>query len=121
MSRRITNRQRQQNAGHKRPSVIIFVLMHHKLILQQVFDILMIHGMLVKKNPANMTIPKATFGVMRIQFGIGIFSPPLDAKGNSVRGILACQELSKQFGLHIFESGYTGTKMSDLLKPVRGG
>ena len=37
--------------------------------------------------------------------GIGIFSPPLDARGNSVRGILTCKELSDRFGLHVFEMG----------------
>jgi glutaminase len=35
--------------------------------------------------------------------GIGIFSPPLDARGNSVRGILVAKELSQRFGLHVFE------------------
>lgn len=34
--------------------------------------------------------------------GIGIFSPPLDKKGNSVRGVKVCEELSKRFGLHTF-------------------
>lgn len=34
--------------------------------------------------------------------GIGIFSPPLDKKGNSVRGVQVCEELSKDFGLHTF-------------------
>ena len=36
------------------------------------------------------------------RFGIGIFSPKLDAKGNSVRGIAACERLSRDFGLHVF-------------------
>ncbi|MFE5027892.1 glutaminase A [Streptomyces sp. NPDC056656] len=35
------------------------------------------------------------------QFGIGVFSPPLDGKGNSVRGIAACHLLSDRFGLHL--------------------
>lgn len=34
--------------------------------------------------------------------GIGIFSPPLDKKGNSVRGVKVCEKLSKEFGLHTF-------------------
>jgi glutaminase len=37
--------------------------------------------------------------------GIGIFSPPLDAKGNSVRGVAVCRALCEQFGLHAFEPG----------------
>jgi len=40
--------------------------------------------------------------------GIGLYSPKLDAKGNSVRGVAACSELSRRFGLHAFESGFNG-------------
>jgi glutaminase len=36
------------------------------------------------------------------QLGIGVFSPPLDARGNSVRGIRVCQELSRHLDLHLF-------------------
>jgi glutaminase len=39
------------------------------------------------------------------QRGIGVFSPGLDAYGNSVRGMRVCQELSERLGLHnIFAS-----------------
>ncbi len=38
------------------------------------------------------------------QFGIGVFSPPLDEKGNSVRAIAACHLLSEQFGLHLMRA-----------------
>jgi glutaminase len=31
-----------------------------------------------------------------------VFSPPLDAKGNSVRGIAACRRLSEDLHLHVF-------------------
>lgn len=34
--------------------------------------------------------------------GIGIFSPPLDEVGNSVRAVLACERISDDVGLHIF-------------------
>lgn len=43
--------------------------------------------------------------------GIGLFSPKLDAKGNSVRGVAACTELSRRFGLHAFESGSTAPSL----------
>jgi glutaminase len=45
--------------------------------------------------------------------GIGVFSPLLDARGNSVRGIKVCEELSARFGLHVFELGFTGERLSD--------
>jgi len=52
--------------------------------------------------------------------GIGIFSPPLDAKGNSVRGIRVCAELSERFGLHAFESGFNGPSFAGQMDPARG-
>ncbi len=35
------------------------------------------------------------------QLGIGVFSPPLDARGNSVRGIRVCDAISQDFDLHL--------------------
>jgi len=42
------------------------------------------------------------------QIGIGVFSPKLDAHGNSVRGIRACQELSRYLDLHLFNRPVVG-------------
>ena len=42
--------------------------------------------------------------VLPSQFGLGVFSPPLDKLGNSVRGIKVCQLLSEHFHLHILET-----------------
>jgi glutaminase len=36
------------------------------------------------------------------QLGIGVFSPPLDARGNSVRGIRVCDAISRHCDLHLF-------------------
>jgi glutaminase len=36
------------------------------------------------------------------QMGIGVYSPPLDEEGNSVRGVLACERMSDELGLHMF-------------------
>ncbi|MFP7834489.1 glutaminase A [Marisediminicola sp. LYQ134] len=36
------------------------------------------------------------------QLGLGVYSPPLDGEGNSVRGVLACEKLSDDMGLHVF-------------------
>ncbi len=71
--------------------------------------------------PSKSGVGGGIVGVVPGQFGIGIFSPPLDAKGNSVRGIAACRELADRYGLHCFESGFSGPKFRDLLTPVRGG
>ena len=69
--------------------------------------------------PAKSGVGGGIVGVVPGQFGIGIFSPPLDAKGNSVRGIKVCQELSDKFGLHCFESGFSGQAIGKLMSPVR--
>ncbi len=34
------------------------------------------------------------------QLGIGVYSPLLDGRGNSVRGVLVCRALSQRLGLH---------------------
>lgn len=69
--------------------------------------------------PAKSGVGGGIVAVVPGQFGIGIFSPPLDAKGNSVRGVLACQELSQRYGLHAFEAGFAGPSMADDFKPRR--
>ncbi|MGF1482631.1 MAG: glutaminase A [Cyanophyceae cyanobacterium] len=38
------------------------------------------------------------------KLGIGVFSPPLDDKGNTVRGIKVCENLSQTFGLHLYNA-----------------
>jgi len=35
------------------------------------------------------------------RMGLGVFSPPLDPAGNSLRGVLALTELSERYGLHM--------------------
>jgi glutaminase len=52
--------------------------------------------------PAKSGVGGGIIAVVPGRFGIGIFSPKLDAKGNSVRGIAACERLSRDFGLHVF-------------------
>jgi len=37
------------------------------------------------------------------KMGIAVFSPLLDERGNSVRGVKICEELSQKYGLHIFD------------------
>jgi len=52
--------------------------------------------------PAKSGVGGGIMAVLPGQFGLGVFSPPLDAKGNSVRGIAACERISQDFGLHMF-------------------
>jgi glutaminase len=69
--------------------------------------------------PAKSGVSGGIVAVAPGRFGIAIYSPPLDAKGNSVRGIQFFQELSTRYGLHAFECGFTGPSMSDELKMKR--
>ncbi len=52
--------------------------------------------------PAKSGVGGGIMAVLPGQFGLGVFSPPLDEKGNSVRGIEACKRLSRDFSLHLF-------------------
>jgi glutaminase len=54
--------------------------------------------------PAKSGVGGGIIAVLPGQFGIGIFSPRLDERGNSVRGINVCQELSEHFRLHLFDT-----------------
>ena len=69
--------------------------------------------------PAKSGVGGGIVAVIPGLMGIGIFSPRLDAKGNSVRGIKVCLELSRRFGLHVFESGSGGESLRDQLKLAR--
>jgi glutaminase len=53
--------------------------------------------------PAKSGVGGGIIAVVPGQAGIGVFSPLLDERGNSVRGIRACADLSERFGLHIFD------------------
>ena len=66
--------------------------------------------------PAKSGVGGGIVAVVPGKFAIGTFSPPLDAKGNSVRGIKVCQELSTRFGLHAFECGFSGPTFDEQLR-----
>ncbi len=52
-------------------------------------------------------------GAVNRQLGIGAFSPRLDKKGNSVRGVRALRRMSDELGLHAFEFHNTGSSFFD--------
>ncbi|MEO7836282.1 MAG: glutaminase A [Acidimicrobiales bacterium] len=51
--------------------------------------------------PAKSGVSGGLLAVLPGQFGIAVYSPLLDQRGNSMRGIAVCAELSKAFGLHL--------------------
>ena len=50
--------------------------------------------------PAKSGVGGGIAAVLPGQLGIGVYSPRLDAKGNSVRGVEVCRSLSTRLGLH---------------------
>lgn len=55
--------------------------------------------------PAKSGVAGAVMAVLPGQLGISVFSPRLDAHGNSVRGVMACRELSRRLELHFLHVG----------------
>ncbi|MFN2425112.1 MAG: glutaminase A [Candidatus Binatia bacterium] len=50
--------------------------------------------------PAKSGVGGGILAVLPGRLGIGVFSPRLDARGNSKRGVMACERLSRDWGLH---------------------
>jgi glutaminase len=65
--------------------------------------------------PAKSGVSGGVFGVVNRQLGVSVYSPRLDAQGNSVRGILVCKELARHFGLHAFEFTNVGSSFMQWL------
>jgi glutaminase len=59
--------------------------------------------------PAKSGVGGGIVAVLPGQLGLAVFSPRLDAKGNSVRGIVVCEALSGDFGLHMLRVTRTTT------------
>ncbi len=58
--------------------------------------------------PAKSGVAGGVLAVLPGQIGIGVFSPRLDAHGNSVRGIRICEALSRKLELHLFNRAASG-------------
>ncbi|KAI9155690.1 Glutaminase [Paramyrothecium foliicola] len=53
--------------------------------------------------PAKSGVAGGIIGALPGQVGIAAFSPKLDERGNSVRGVAICEQLSKDMGLHMMD------------------
>lgn len=58
--------------------------------------------------PAKSGVGGGTLAVLPGQAGLAVFSPPLDAHGGSVRGILTSQRLSQEMEMHFVRSARAG-------------
>ena len=63
--------------------------------------------------PAKSGVSGGLIAVVPQKMGIAVFSPPLDANGSSVRGLKVCEDLSEQFGLHLFDCQIDSTQSVD--------
>jgi glutaminase len=61
--------------------------------------------------PAKSGVGGGVIGVVNRQLGIGSYSPRLDRKGNSVRGLAAFAALSDELGLHAFDCTNRGSSL----------
>ena len=55
--------------------------------------------------PAKSGVGGGIVAVLPGQFGLAVFSPKLDDRGNSARGIAVCRRISADFGLHTLHTG----------------
>jgi glutaminase len=65
--------------------------------------------------PAKSGVSGGIFACVNRQLGVGVYSPKLDAQGNSVRGILACKELASHLGMHAFDFSNVGSSFMQWL------
>jgi glutaminase len=68
--------------------------------------------------PAKSGVGGGIMAVLPGQLGIGIFSPRLDDRGNSYRGIKVCEALSTQLKLHMLD--HRGTARTVIRRHYRG-
>ena len=67
--------------------------------------------------PAKSGVAGGILAVINRQFGIGTYSPRLDAQGNSLRGIKACADLADELGLHAFNFMNSGSQFMKSVLP----
>jgi glutaminase len=55
--------------------------------------------------PAKSGVSGGVLGVLPGRVGVAVFSPRLDERGNSVRGVTVCRDLSNDLALHLVRPG----------------
>ena len=60
--------------------------------------------------PAKSGISGGTIAVVPGVGGFAVYSPRLDDRGHSVRGIRVCEDLSSRFGMHMFDACLTSER-----------
>ncbi|GAA4368625.1 glutaminase A [Paeniglutamicibacter cryotolerans] len=58
--------------------------------------------------PAKSGVGGGLIAVLPGQLGLAVYSPPLDAHGSSVRGVAACERMSRDMGLHFVRAARIG-------------
>lgn len=61
--------------------------------------------------PAKSGVGGGICGVVNRLLGIGTYSPRLDTKGNSVRGLVSFIDLADELGLHVFDCSNAGSSI----------
>ena len=55
--------------------------------------------------PAKSGVSGAVLAILPGRLGIAVFSPRLDRRGNSVRGVSACAAVARDFDVHLLDGG----------------
>jgi glutaminase len=71
--------------------------------------------------PAKSGVSGGIIAVLPGQLGVAVFSPRLDAQGNSVRGLAVCRDLASTFGLHLVRSRRRGAPRMPTLRTLADG
>jgi len=69
--------------------------------------------------PAKSGVGGGIVAVLPGQLGLAVFSPRLDPRGNSARGIKVCEQISADFGLHLYHT--SGATTATVIRLIYDG